>query len=649
LQQQLPAILAGLTPFPLGDVVHQQQEQAPLQARSVPRESPSRTHVLRRRETPPGKGGVDARAAAIEQMKKTLRAAQAAYRRDYGGPARKELRQRLLRELRQRARGDNDDAYDDLRTNADTKQPKQGGGRSVSAENSDQSPAANAVSPPSAAASASSSAPRGPAAGDVVSQAAEAEAAETAAAAAEEERARFDAIRKDALAWVRFRRTGKLPERAYSAGMDLRARGPNAAKPVEWLRYLSPAQLERYSAGHADKAEYLRLGLNDPAMREAWLAHDDAQGTRRARFKRMHAAYNEYKKLNAYAARQKRKAAGVGAGEEVGSWQGGGGGGGGGGSGAWPGPDVGEGSGGGSGATQRRNSDWLRYLSHDQRERVAAVRGGMAEYLNLRLNNPASREAWLAQDDALGTRRRRYEELRLEYNEYKRLHGLATREKKYWGTQAARWGPVKSAASAARAMGRGQQAAELPWFRYLTPAERQRVVEMRDDMKEYVRRGLNRQGAREAWLAEDDDEEGSRRALYERLHKAYNDYWRMYSRATREKERLAQGRPPPASGLDAGWRNRPDSSRPSIDVGYGEQRGDGGGSHLDGADEGDTTLFRHIHVPSKADLGKTWSQVAGHIARASGSFFNGDQQVPNPTRRPVPFSRRAAAAGGRLF
>ncbi len=55
--------------------------------------------------------------------------------------------------------------------------------------------------------------------------------------------------------------------------------------------------------------EYLRLGLNYVARRTAYLAADDAQGSRRARYERLRPAYNEYWRLHEKAARAERAAA----------------------------------------------------------------------------------------------------------------------------------------------------------------------------------------------------------------------------------------------------------------------------------------------------------------------------------------------------
>jgi hypothetical protein len=204
-------------------VLHLPRTLAHLQARSELGKRRRRPHKLRRRETPPGEGSAEASAAAAaaastEQLKATLRAAHAAYRREYGGPARKPLRQRLLRQLGQRvhAHDDVDDAgadHQDLRTNAQGSVRAQRAGASAGASASAAAPFLAASSLPDGSTIAE----------NVAAKAAEAEAA----AAAADERARFDAIRKDALAWARYRRTGRLPPRAHSAGMHARARGPD--------------------------------------------------------------------------------------------------------------------------------------------------------------------------------------------------------------------------------------------------------------------------------------------------------------------------------------------------------------------------------------------------------------------------------------
>jgi hypothetical protein len=60
---------------------------------------------------------------------------------------------------------------------------------------------------------------------------------------------------------------------------------------------------------------------------------------------------------------------------------------------------------------------------------------------------------------------------------------------------------------------------------------------LRPAANEYRRRGLKTAATRDAWLAEDPAAKSERRAEYERLRLAYNEFTRLYSKATRGKQK----------------------------------------------------------------------------------------------------------------
>jgi protein-tyrosine-phosphatase len=73
------------------------------------------------------------------------------------------------------------------------------------------------------------------------------------------------------------------------------------------------------------------------------------------------------------------------------------------------------------------------------------------------------------------------------------------------------------------------------WMEYMTPGEQQRLCELCPVANEYQRHGHKTVVTRHAWLGEDPAAKSKWHAEYERLHLAYNEYMRLYSKATRGK------------------------------------------------------------------------------------------------------------------
>jgi hypothetical protein len=120
-------------------------------------------------------------------------------------------------------------------------------------------------------------------------------------------------------------------------------------------------------------------------------------------------------------------------------------------------------------------------------------------------------------------RKERFTQLHQAYLERQRLYRTA---------QSA---PEQQDKKAATATGRkAGRAVDVPWMDCLSPSERPRVEAIRPEYNEFMRLGLNKEASREAWLAEDPDDEKGRRVTYELLRAAYTEHHRLYNKANRQ-------------------------------------------------------------------------------------------------------------------
>jgi hypothetical protein len=232
-----------------------------------------------------------------------------------------------------------------------------------------------------------------------------------------EARERLAALQKDYVAWLAFQRTGELPPQVSSASLDLPIVDPGT---YAWRAYLTPAQRQRFDAGLTGAREYNRLGLNQAATRDAWLAADDGSGVRRALYELMRAQYNEVHNLFRVAKRAKQEAQAAQRPPTS----------------AAPAAEP-EPKGGKKAAPARRKpgNEWVGYLAPDDRRRAEALRPSYNEFSRLQ-QQPVERDAWLAADDELGTRRALYDRLHEDHREYNRLYYLARKNRE--ASEAAR-------------------------------------------------------------------------------------------------------------------------------------------------------------------------------------------------------------------
>jgi biotin carboxyl carrier protein len=217
-------------------------------------------------------------------------------------------------------------------------------------------------------------------------------------------------------------------------------------------------------------------------------------------------------------------------------------------------------------------ADWLRYLTSDERERAHSLRAGHNEFKRLRLSTPARRAAWLAHgegrrgSDGGGgggdvaaqqtpeSRHALFKRLQAAHNEYHRLYRFAQRQmaRKAEAMMAARGSEAPLVGEevldidrtgwddgGVEKQGAGDGRRRLSWVRHLAPKERARADFVRPAYNEYMRLRLNVRARRDAWLAK-DDRSGRRRAYYERLRPAVQEYFSLYRKAARARDKAEQ-------------------------------------------------------------------------------------------------------------
>ncbi len=271
------------------------------------------------------------------------------------------------------------------------------------------------------------------------------------------ERARLEALRKDTMAWMAYKNTGTLPERVFSDGIDLAVQDLDGGKQEgtqAWLAYLAPEQREQVAVSMAGFREYNRLDLWKKAKRDAWLAGGETDTERRLRrplFDLMRERNNAVIKLFRIGKRKKERAAAgaadrampssapptpataapppmkVPSSQTVPPQPGG--------DAATPGAPT--------SARRRQPRDWLQFLSPQDRKRADALHASYNGYQRLR-RNPAQRNAWLAEDDEQGARRRLYERVYEAYKEHTRLYQLGSRRRKAAGRKKRRAGAPRA-------------------------------------------------------------------------------------------------------------------------------------------------------------------------------------------------------------
>ncbi len=307
-----------------------------------------------------------------------------------------------------------------------------------------------------------------------------------------------------------------MPERLHSDGMDLGAMAHRRDDDNSWLEHLFPANRARALALRDTAMEYLRLGLQRPATRKAWLAAADeapkqpprtgkaedetksttmlmteqkpqagaagadageAPGkTRAAKHERITTAYRVYMSLHrdGKLAQQQHQ-------QQLQEQQGQG----------QPRPREGA-----QQAAPRPPWPWEEYLLPHQRAHVATVRELYYEFKELRLANAARRDMWLAEDGDEGrpARLEHYKQLHAAYLERHRLYQIAVARRRRQQQQQQQGPAVRKTASAAT---------DAAWMQHLTASERKQAEEAHRALAEYKRLGLTRKKAHDAWLVED--------------------------------------------------------------------------------------------------------------------------------------------------
>jgi hypothetical protein len=100
----------------------------------------------------------------------------------------------------------------------------------------------------------------------------------------------------------------RLEQGSSAAAMSRRTRA-GAGGGKSWVDYLSPRERARVKALRPAYNEYVRLGLNRVATRDAWLAEDpDHASERRTKYEQLRALYSEHHRLYGKGRRSKEKA-----------------------------------------------------------------------------------------------------------------------------------------------------------------------------------------------------------------------------------------------------------------------------------------------------------------------------------------------------
>jgi hypothetical protein len=191
------------------------------------------------------------------------------------------------------------------------------------------------------------------------------------------ERQRRAALRRDYIAWLANTRTHELPERAFSAGMDLPVLGQGT---YLWLAHLTPAQRQKAMASMTAFREYTRLNQKKRVTLVAWLARDDQRGVRKVLYELLRKGYNAVEALRKRGDRARKalrasepplKAPATPATAKT------------------PPPPP---------PKKRPEERWPQFLDKDEQKRVEELRPSYNKYRNLE-RSPAERNAWLAADD----------------------------------------------------------------------------------------------------------------------------------------------------------------------------------------------------------------------------------------------------------
>jgi hypothetical protein len=362
-----------------------------------------------------------------------------------------------------------------------------------------------------------------------------------------------EAVRRDYNAWTGYKRNGRLPARLYSDGMDLSAITRRRDGNNTWLDYLTPFDRTRALAVRDASKEYVRLGLNRPETRDAWLAGADADAdaknpepqrsawatgnkksketvtqqqqqqqqqqpppqpnnaapdaagvaaasseTRQAKFARLQTAYNTHQSLYQAAKRAQRQGLPRAAATAA----------------ATPPP-------------QRPPWAWEQFLLPYQRARAAAVRELYYEFKELGLENAARRDAWLADagEEGRAARLRRYEQLHAAYLERPRLYIAAMSRKKRLEAGGSKMGGAD----------------DVSWMQHLTEREKEQAETARRAVDEYRSLGLSRKARRDAWLVEVPDAVAERQAKLEALLRGIDEYSRLKARAKARRAKHSTG------------------------------------------------------------------------------------------------------------
>jgi hypothetical protein len=224
------------------------------------------------------------------------------------------------------------------------------------------------------------------------------------------ERQRLAALKKDYIAWLTYSRSGELPERVFSADMDLPVAEP---EHFPWVQHLTAEQQQKFPELLAAHREYKRLISRQQGKLATWLAQDDARGVRRVLSQLLHDDYKAFYRLRKLGEKAMR-AAGVAKQPKAPATT----------------PEPGATPQTETEVAKRKASmEWLQYLDAEERKRAEAMHASYNAFKRLK-ENPAERDAWLAADDKQGSHRALYNQLQTDYLEYARLYEKGYRKRK---------------------------------------------------------------------------------------------------------------------------------------------------------------------------------------------------------------------------
>jgi hypothetical protein len=268
---------------------------------------------------------------------------------------------------------------------------------------------------------------------------------------------------------------------AHAPESEPAAQHLHTKKRQTWLPFLSEHERAEYDAAKADVREWRQRGLDEPRVRQRYLAAPDPTGQRQATFQRLRAALNTTERLRQRArAREQRARAGSPAAEPPCDPQ-----------------------------------PWVAYLDEHERAQVYAAQDSIREWRRRGLHNARVEQAYLAAPDPTGERGATYRRLLAAVNTEKRLRAVANRRR----------ARVRLGLPAQKPLGPTRA-----WLAYLDEHERAEADAVRDDAAEWRKRRLNNEQALREFLAEPGHVE-----LYERLRVAVNAEARLRARAAQRK------------------------------------------------------------------------------------------------------------------